>query len=157
MVKWDTLARPKEFGELGFLDTRAMNTVLLAKRTSHIDGCEDSPCIKILEKKKVLERNFFRTSHRGGSQFWQGLQEVKCWYERGRGCTVNCGERVKFRKDVWLGDCALKTSFPYLYQIYRERQCSVADAWERDWSLEFRRNLGQEEMVEWADLSGRLE
>ena len=108
-------------------------------------------------KKKYLRGIFSKLLIEGVRNFGRGLQEVKCWYERGRGCTVNCGERVKFRKDVWLGDCALKTSFPHLYQIYRERQCSVADAWERDWSLEFRRNLGQEEMVEWADLSGRME
>jgi len=60
---------------------------------------------------------------------------------------VDYGERIKFWEDVWLGDCALKTNFLHLYQIYRERQCSVGDAWERDWSLEFRRNLDHEEMA----------
>ena len=31
MVKWEALATPKDFGGLGFVDTRAMNTVQLAK------------------------------------------------------------------------------------------------------------------------------
>lgn len=26
MIKWDALDKPKEFGGLGFIDTRAMNT-----------------------------------------------------------------------------------------------------------------------------------
>ena len=31
MIRWDTLCRPKEFGAMGFLDTRAMNLYLLSK------------------------------------------------------------------------------------------------------------------------------
>jgi hypothetical protein len=31
MIKWDALDKPKEFGGLGFIDTRAMNTTLLCK------------------------------------------------------------------------------------------------------------------------------
>ena len=75
MVKWDTLARPKEFGELGFLDTRAMNTVLLAKRTSHIDGGEDSTCIKILGKKKYLRGIFSKLLIEGVRNFGRGFRK----------------------------------------------------------------------------------
>jgi len=53
MVKWDTLARPKEFGGLVFLGMRAMSTVLLAKWINCIDGGVDSPCIKLFEKKRT--------------------------------------------------------------------------------------------------------
>ncbi|PUZ56611.1 hypothetical protein GQ55_5G339400 [Panicum hallii var. hallii] len=150
--------RPKEFGGLGFLDTRAMNTGLLAKWVSRIDSREDSPCIKLLGKKRYLRGpSFFQSFHRGGSQFWRGLQEVKSWYERGRVCKANSGETVRFWEDVWLGDCTLKTSFPRLYQICRERQCSVADVWGRGWLPDFRRNLGSEELVEWTELTAQLE
>jgi hypothetical protein len=31
MVKWADLAKPKDFGGLGFIDTRLMNTYLLSK------------------------------------------------------------------------------------------------------------------------------
>jgi hypothetical protein len=31
MIRWDTPCRPKEFGGMGFLDTRAMNLYLLSK------------------------------------------------------------------------------------------------------------------------------
>jgi hypothetical protein len=31
IVKWEAMSRPKEFGGLGFLDVRAVNTCLLVK------------------------------------------------------------------------------------------------------------------------------
>jgi hypothetical protein len=31
MIKWEALNRPREFGGLGFLDVRVMNTCLLHK------------------------------------------------------------------------------------------------------------------------------
>ena len=44
----------------------------------------------------------------GSSQFWQGLHDVKEWYERGKAHVVGCGQQTRFWKDIWLGECSLK-------------------------------------------------
>ena len=49
MVKWDGLCLPKEFGGLDFLDTRAMNTALLA-RLYRVESGDDSLRIRLKEK-----------------------------------------------------------------------------------------------------------
>ena len=49
MVNWDGLCLPKEFGGLDFLDTRAMNTALLA-RLYRVESGDDS--LRIRFKKK---------------------------------------------------------------------------------------------------------
>ena len=42
MVKWGALAKPKEFGGLGFINTRAMNAALLCKWIFRLDSGDDS-------------------------------------------------------------------------------------------------------------------
>jgi len=51
MVKWEALAVPKDFGGLGFVDTRAMNTSLLAKWIFKLDKGEKSLALEVLRKK----------------------------------------------------------------------------------------------------------
>jgi len=46
MIRWEALSTPKEFGGLGFLDTRAMNTALLAKWLSGL-SVENLVCVSI--------------------------------------------------------------------------------------------------------------
>jgi hypothetical protein len=51
MIKWDALAPPREFGGLGFVDTRAMNIVLLAKWIYKLDKGNESMALNVLRKK----------------------------------------------------------------------------------------------------------
>jgi hypothetical protein len=70
MVKWEALASPKEFGGLAFIDTRAMNTVLLSKWIFKLDRGEKNLVLEVLRKKYLKDRNFCQTKQRGSSQFW---------------------------------------------------------------------------------------
>jgi hypothetical protein len=83
MVKWEDMAPPKDFGGLGFIDTRAMNTVLLAKRIFKLDGGDNNLALEVLRKKYMKDKSFCQVKCRGSSQFWQGLEKAKEWYERG--------------------------------------------------------------------------
>jgi len=51
MVKWEALVTPKDFSGLGFADTRAMNTVLLAKCCYKLDRGEDNIALQVLRNK----------------------------------------------------------------------------------------------------------
>lgn len=93
--------KPKEFGGLGFIDTRAMYSALLCKWIYRLESGEDSLCINLLWRKYLRGKGFSQSTSRGSSQFWQGLHSVKEWYERGKGHVVG-GKQTRFWKDVWL-------------------------------------------------------
>jgi hypothetical protein len=50
MVKWEAMASPKKFGGLGFIDTRVMNTVLLAKWIFKLDRGDKNMALEVLRK-----------------------------------------------------------------------------------------------------------
>ena len=79
MIKWGALAVPKEFGGLGFVDTRTMNIVLLSKWTFKLDRGDKSMALDVLRKKYLNDKSFCQSKNRGCFQFWQGLQKAKEW------------------------------------------------------------------------------
>lgn len=58
MVKSGALAKPKEFGGLGFIDTRAMNAALLCKRIFRLDSADDSMCIEATQSQVSSRQEF---------------------------------------------------------------------------------------------------
>jgi hypothetical protein len=77
MIKWEALDKPKYFGGLGFIDTRAMNISLLCKWIYRLESGENSLCMNLLRRKYLKGRGFCQNKKVGGSQFWQGLHDVK--------------------------------------------------------------------------------
>jgi hypothetical protein len=157
MVKWEALATPKDFGGLGFVDTREMNTVLLAKWCYRLDRGDSCMALEVLRNKYLRGKNVCQTKIRGGSQFWQGLMKVRDWYERGTTWKVGNGNRVRFWQDIWLDKCPLKIRFPRLYRISKQQEWSVAQMNEAQWGMDFRRILGEEERAELDELLDALE
>lgn len=139
MIKWEALDKPKDFGGLGFIDTRAMNISLLCKWIYRLESGENSLCMNLLRRKYLKGRGFCQNKKVGGSQFWQGLHDVKEWYERGKAHIVGCGQQTRFWKDVWLGECSLKIQFPRLFKICHDQEISVQAAAATNWGLSYRR------------------
>ena len=108
MVKWEALARPKEFGGLGFMDIRAMNICLVGKWINKLEIGTNNICCDLLRKKYPGEKSIFQLKRKSGSQFWRGLLECRDWFQWGRRMEVKSGIQTRFWHDVWLGDCALK-------------------------------------------------
>ena len=69
MIKWEALDKPKEFGGLGFIDTRAMKTALLCKSIFRLESGEDSLCMNLLRRKYLKGRGFCQSKKAGSSQF----------------------------------------------------------------------------------------
>jgi len=61
--------------------------------------------------------------------------------------------QTRFWHDCWLGDCALKVTFPNLFHIAVRQDLEVVEAWvEGQWFLEFRRQLNGILWEEWSNL-----
>jgi hypothetical protein len=119
MVKWADLARPKDFRELGFTDTRLMNKCLLSKWIIKLERGDTDLCTKMLRNKYLHERGFFGSNVRGRSQFWKGLHEAKHICQSGLKYVVGNGKKPRFWHEVWLGECPLRIRFNKLFMICR--------------------------------------
>ena len=152
MVKWEALARPKEFGGMGFMDIRVMNICLLGKWVDRLERGDESVCVELLRKKYPGNKSIFQIKNGMGSQFWRGILKVREWFQWGRKMKVLSGQQTRFWEDVWLGDCALKIEFDQLYKFCSDLGISVYDALEGASRLTFRRSLTEMEMQEWDSL-----
>jgi hypothetical protein len=69
MVRWDNLCKPKDFGVLGFVDSRTRNICWLSKWIYRLEnGCEDLSC-RILRSKYLRGVGFYQSSDVGGLSF----------------------------------------------------------------------------------------
>lgn len=70
MMRWDALTRTKDFGGLGFINTRVMNKALLCKWIFRLESGVDEPCYRLLRKKYMSRGGgYFQSSAEGGYQF----------------------------------------------------------------------------------------
>ena len=148
MIRWEALSVPKDFGGLGFLETRAMNMALLAKWLFRIESGDSSMCINLLRTKYLGNCGVFQEKVKSCSFFWSGLRKVRDWYGYGKGMVVGDGKSTHFWLDVWRGDCPLKNRFPSLYRICWENEATVEEIVTGCRSLSFHRNLGMLEREE---------
>lgn len=104
MVKWEDLAFPKDYGGLGFTETRRMNIALLAKWIMKIEFEDYSLCIELLRRKYLHDGGFFQCKERYASQFWKGLLNIRRWLSLGSMWQVGDGSHISFWRDVWWGN-----------------------------------------------------
>jgi hypothetical protein len=76
MVKWEVLCKPKEFGGMGFSDTRIRNICLLSKWIFRLENDSQDLSCQILRKKYMGDKGFFMSDCKG-SQFWISLHKIK--------------------------------------------------------------------------------
>ncbi|BAH92500.1 Os04g0177400, partial [Oryza sativa Japonica Group] len=153
MVKWEDMAFPKDFGGLGFTETRAMNIALLAKWIFKLESPDQSLCTSLLRNKYLQEGGVFQCRAEEGSQFWKGVLSTRDWVKLGTEWLVGDGRHILFWKDVWVHPCPLKTSFPLLFEICNQQSILVAEIKQAGIEgLSFRRSFGPREMDEWEEL-----
>lgn len=153
MIKWQAMATPKEFGGMGFTETRTMNICLLTKWIFKLENGDRSLCCDLLRAKYLKDGSFFESKVAGTSQFWRGLHSVKEWFHRGAVYILGDGKKIKFWLDTWYGNVPLKLIFPNLFRICRNPKQLVCQVVENDMlQIDFRRNFGENEMKEWEQL-----
>ena len=71
----------------------------------------------------------------------------------GRCIKIKSGLQTRFWHECWLGDCALKVTFPNLFHIAVPQDLEVVEACVKgQWFLEFRRQLNGILWEEWSNL-----
>jgi hypothetical protein len=74
MVDWAIVCKPKEYGDLGVLNTRLMNIALMLKWIWKIYQGAEGLWVDILKAKYLGNRDIFaHETPRKGSQFWSAL------------------------------------------------------------------------------------
>lgn len=158
MLKWQALCRPKDYGGLGFIDTRLMNIALLGKWIVKLESnSKDMSCV-VLRKKYLKDGNsFFNSSAVGGGQFWKGLHACKPWLQRFVEKDVGDGNHTFFWEDVWLGHTPLKVQYPDLFTVSLQCKKTVRQVWDRGkWELKFRRQLSEKDQSDRQELMERI-
>jgi len=157
MAKWEMVARPKDQGGLGIINTRLMNECLVVKWIWKIMQEPNALWFKILKAKYLDSRGFFYSNSKGSSQFWQGLHKVKHLFKWGAIYKVENGQHCRFWHDVWIGTVPLKIQYEELFRMVQQPNCSVADCCdEESWELDFKRTLSLQEYNSWLELKESL-
>lgn len=157
MAKWEMVARPKDQGGLGIINTKLMNECLIVKWIWKIMQEPDDLWFRILKAKYMDDRGFFYSDSKGSSQFWQGLHKVKHLFKWGAIYKVENGQHCSFWQDVWVGNVPLKIQYEEIYKMVRDPSCLVADCWDEDgWGMDFKRALTCHEYNRWLELKESL-
>lgn len=78
MVKWHNVCLPKDFGELGIINTMLLNDALMLKWTWRLyREEEDNICCQLLRAKYLRNKTLLQHKGTSGSQFWRGVNKTK--------------------------------------------------------------------------------
>jgi hypothetical protein len=142
------LARPKEFGGLGFTDTRLVNKCLLSKWIFKIERGDVDLCNTLLRRKYLRGEEFFSVGmleeHHNSGNGWKYV--------------VGKGNKARFWHEVWLGECPLRIRFNKIFSICKQQNWEVARVLkDKEVNLSFRRNFDNGEVLKWEELERELE
>jgi hypothetical protein len=127
MVKWEVLCKPKEFGGMGFSDTRIRNICLLSRWVFRLENDSQDLSCQILSKKYMGDRGFLLSECKG-SPFWTSLHKIKQWFKMATSYEIGDGRKTLFWHDVWFGNCPLRIMFPALFECCEQLDISVNEA-----------------------------
>jgi hypothetical protein len=83
MVKWADLAMPREFGGLGFTDTRLMNKCLLSRWIIKLERGDSDLCSKMLRKKYLNQKSFLESMIERAHSFGRGYMKQNIFVRMG--------------------------------------------------------------------------
>jgi hypothetical protein len=101
----------------------------------------------------LLRRKYVR-----GSVFSLGMLVEHHNSGKGWKYVVGKGNKVWFRHEVWLGQCPLRIRFNKIFSICKQQNWEVTKTLkDGEVNLPFRRNVDNEEVLEWDELERELE
>ncbi|WVZ49681.1 LOW QUALITY PROTEIN: hypothetical protein U9M48_001018, partial [Paspalum notatum var. saurae] len=155
LIKWPLICQPKDQRSLGIQNLDIQNKCLLSKWPFKLCN-EDGLCQKLLRNKYVkdkplaeVEKKTKRFSFLERSYGSQG-SVPKPW-------KLVSKNQLRFWKDIWLDNQALKFRYPILFHIVRKKHATVANVLSSSpLNISFRRGLVGNKFLEWHNLVASL-
>ena len=125
-VRWDFIARPKEFGGLGVLDISIQNKALLTKWLWRLHDESEALWARIIRQKYLVKRidNIFVSTSRHYSSVWRDISQVILANDTFNVVLLNClsfevgdGHTILFWHDYWACNSCFKDLFTSLFSI----------------------------------------
>ncbi|GKV46638.1 hypothetical protein SLEP1_g53612 [Rubroshorea leprosula] len=153
-VKWDAICCSKEKGGLGVPDMRRRNWALLGKWWYRLGDGREGLWKRVVKDKyyggegevSLIDVDTLRLSKIWGDILCISGQSAKLknMLVKGFRWEVGDGCRVGFWRDMWVGNKALRDSFPRLFQLAENKDGKVREngSWEGDrwhWVMKWRR------------------
>lgn len=156
LVGWEDVTRRKEAGGIGMTSLGDMNSALLVKRLWRF-GMEHNAFWRnlVCEKMGYSGKEWLPTvqSMRRASGVWRDIvlvgnrnEKVGRAVEEGFRILPGNGDRISFWSDIWVGEEALKVSFPRMFRLALNKNGLVSEfvQWKDgmwQWNVELRRQL----------------
>ncbi|WVZ91642.1 hypothetical protein U9M48_037786 [Paspalum notatum var. saurae] len=137
LAKWSILSQPKDQGSLGIHELGTKNIALLSKWLYKLLTSEGT-WQQLIRNKYLGSTPLSQVEWR---HFWSGLLKAKQDFLRFGSFKVKDGSQVRFWEDIWLGSTPLRAQYPYLYNIARPKNITIAEvlsssppnlSWRRD-------------------------
>lgn len=109
LLSWDTVCRPKEWGEAGIRRSEDMDKSLLAKLGWRLLTCGEETWCQVMREKYGLREGMplhFKQKHHE-SHIWRGVVRGSELLRDGLRWKVRNGRSVYFRSNRWVGDVKL--------------------------------------------------
>jgi hypothetical protein len=111
-----------------------------------------------LLKAKYNVKDLFSSRPVACSPFWHSLHKIKNLFKKGVMFSPGAHSSISFWNDLWIGDALLSVKFPNLFRKSSEMDITLAQAYsEEGWWIPFRRNLDQNDIQAWGELSSLVE
>uniref|UniRef100_A0A2N9JBN0 Reverse transcriptase zinc-binding domain-containing protein n=1 Tax=Fagus sylvatica TaxID=28930 RepID=A0A2N9JBN0_FAGSY len=156
LVGWDKVCVPKAIGGLGVQSLVLLNKALLGKWLWRFGLEENNLWRQVIVAKFGVELGGWRTNPiRGahGCGLWKGIMSSWEDYFQHVEFVVGQGNQVRFWKDKWCGDTALKDRFPLLFTCCSDREVTMDTVLNRaaprglgEWNVNFIRSFNDWEV-----------
>ncbi|GJT40039.1 hypothetical protein Tco_0939904 [Tanacetum coccineum] len=133
----------KKFGGLGVSSLFALNRALIFKWVWRFLSHDNSLWSRVIAAVHGSSSHPISAAY--NSPWGTIIKEVKALNDKGINLVSHCkirvgnGLRTSFWNDLWIGDNQLKLSFPRLFALEVNKDCSVADKLNAPFTASFRR------------------
>ncbi|GJS86032.1 RNA-directed DNA polymerase, eukaryota [Tanacetum coccineum] len=142
-IKWTKVLASKKFGGLGVSSLFALNRALIFKWVWRFLSHDNSLWSRVIAAVHGSSSHPISAAY--NSPWGTIIKEVKALNDKGINLVSHCkirvgnGLRTSFWNDLWIGDNQLKLSFPRLFALEVNKDCSVADKLNAPFTASFRR------------------
>ncbi|GJW17909.1 hypothetical protein Tco_0025345 [Tanacetum coccineum] len=163
-VKWPIILNSFDKGGLNIGSLKAFNLALLQKWRWNLLSSPNALCVQVIKAYHGQEGGF-DTNGCSFKGIWANIVGTSNFLHS-KGIILSntfrfkagCGTRIRFWKDIWVGETPLFTRYNRLYHLDQDKDCLIIDRinngqWSWNWS---RTNLGVRNLAYLCDMLNEI-